>query len=154
MSGDAQGTRGTFTMTGGSLTYSAADGPLFYVTNSTGVIVLKGVSLGAASGILVKVGCRNWGTRGSNGGSVILKADSQSLSGSLVADKLSSLDISLKDDSTLGGAINPAKAVNLSLDATSTWTVGADSCLTALLDAAGVSGSTTTNITGRGHTVS
>jgi len=41
MSGDAQGTKGTFTMTGGSLAYTATDGPLFYVTNSTAVILLK-----------------------------------------------------------------------------------------------------------------
>ena len=36
-SGDAEGSEGTFTMTGGSLVYTA-NGPLFYVTNSTGII--------------------------------------------------------------------------------------------------------------------
>jgi hypothetical protein len=39
MSDDAQGANGTFWMTGGSL--SAAVGPAFYVTNSTGVISLS-----------------------------------------------------------------------------------------------------------------
>jgi len=43
MSGDAQGTRGVFTMGGGSLANTATTGPLFYVTNSTGVITLQGV---------------------------------------------------------------------------------------------------------------
>jgi len=41
MSGDAEGTQGTFTMTGGSLKNTAATGPLFYVTNSTAIINLK-----------------------------------------------------------------------------------------------------------------
>jgi len=45
MSGDAEGRRGVFSMTGGALNYTPAKGPLFYVTNSTGVITLKGVSV-------------------------------------------------------------------------------------------------------------
>jgi hypothetical protein len=51
MSGDVRGVEGTFTMTGGSL--SAAVGPLFCVTNSTGIITLTGVTVAAASGTLV-----------------------------------------------------------------------------------------------------
>jgi len=43
MSGDAQGTKGTFTMTGGSFTWPETTGPAFYITNSTGVMTLKGV---------------------------------------------------------------------------------------------------------------
>jgi hypothetical protein len=74
MSGDAEGTQGTYTMTGGSLTYTATDGPLFYVTNSTGIITLKGVSLTAASGTLVNAAAGNWGNSGSNGGTVVLTA--------------------------------------------------------------------------------
>jgi hypothetical protein len=156
MSGDAQGTQGTFTMTGGSLVYTATDGPLFYVNNSTAVILLKGVNLTAASGTLVKAAAGSWGNSGSNGGTVLLTADGQVLAGNLVADNISSITLTLQNGSTLNGAINTektAKTANLSMDATSTWTVTADSYLAGLSDANGISGSTITNIIGHGHTV-
>jgi hypothetical protein len=156
MSGDAQGTQGTFTMTGGSLSYTASDGPLFYITNSTGVITLKGVNLNAASDILVKAASGNWGNHGSNGGNVVLTADGQVLKGNIVVDSISTANLMLQNNSTLEGAINSdhtAKAANLSLDATSTWTVTADSTLAILKDASGIAGTTITNITGNGHTV-
>jgi hypothetical protein len=52
--------------------------------------------------------------------------------------------------------VNPAhtaKAVGLTLDASSTWNVTADSTLTCLTDPEGISGTTVANITGNGHTV-
>jgi hypothetical protein len=55
MSGDAEGAQGEFSMTGGSLADTAANRPLFYVTNSTGIIRLKNVQLLAVSGVLVQV---------------------------------------------------------------------------------------------------
>jgi hypothetical protein len=156
MSGDAEGTKGTFTMTGGSLAYTATDGPLFYVTNSTGVITLKGVSLTAVSGTLIKAAAGNWGNSGSNGGTVVLTADGQVLTGNLVADSISSITTALQNGSSLIGAVNSentAKVISLSLDATSKWTVTADSHLDVLSDGAGISGSAITNIIGNGHTV-
>jgi hypothetical protein len=156
MSGDAEGTQGTYTMTGGSLTYTATDGPLFYVTNSTGIITLKGVSLTAASGTLINAAAGNWGNSGSNGGTVVLTTDGQVLTGNLVADSISPITATLQNGSSLTGAVNAentAEAVSLSLDATTKWTVTADSHLTVLTDAAGISGSTITNIIGNGHIV-
>ncbi len=156
MSGDAQGTKGTFSMTGGSLVYTATDGPLFYVTNSTAVILLKGVNLTAASGTLVKAANGSWGNSGSNGGIVVLTADGQTLTGSLVADAISSLTLTLQNGSTLTGAVNAdhaAKAANLTMDASSSWTVTADSYLSAFSDAKRISDSTITNVTGNGHTI-
>lgn len=47
--------------------------------------------------------------------------------------------------------IGPWKAANLTLDATSTWIVTADSYLSGLSDASGISGSTIPNIIGNGH---
>jgi hypothetical protein len=81
MSGDAEGAKGTFTMTGGSLSYTGQSGPLFYVTNSTGVITLKGVNVTAVSGILVKAAAGNWGNQGANGGTAVVTADGQTLVG-------------------------------------------------------------------------
>jgi hypothetical protein len=156
MSGDAQGTQGRFTMTGGTLAYTAASGPLFYLTNSTGVITLKGVNVTAASGTLLKAATGNWGQSGSNGGTALFTADGQTLKGNFVADSSSALTVNLRNTSSLTGAINAeatAKAANLSLDATSTWTVTAGSYLSSFSDTGGISGKTITNVTGNGHTV-
>lgn len=153
-SGDAQGSTGTFSETGGSL--AALDGPLFFVTNATGAINLSGVTLSATSGVLLDAAAASWGTSGSNGGHATIKATNQSLAGNVVADKISSADLELTDSSTLTGAVNTAntaKSVTVSLDKSSTWTVTADSYLTVLNDAAGVSGTTITNIVGNGHAV-
>jgi hypothetical protein len=156
MSGDAEGTQGIFSMTGGSLAYTSASGPLFYVTNSTGVIHLNGVTVTATSGTLLKAAAGSWGTSGSNGGTALFTASAQTLSGNMVADSISSVSAVLQNGSALTGAINAdsqAKAVSLTLDASSTWTVTADSYLTCLSDAAGISGTSISNITGNGYTV-
>ncbi len=156
-SGDAEGSEGVFTMTGGSLAHTADDGPLFYVTNTNGYITLKGVEVKAASGTLLKAeGNDRWGSSGSNGGTVHFTADSQNLIGDLAADAISSLNLTLQNNSTLMSAINAentAKAANLTLDATSAWTVTADSYLTCLADPDGIWGSNITNVTSNGHTV-
>lgn len=148
MSGDAQGSTGTYTMTGGSL--SAATGALFYVTNATGIISLKGVTTTVASGILISAAAGNWGTSGSNGGKANLTADGQTLSGNLTTDSISSISATLKNSSTLSGTINKAA---LTLDATSSWTVTGNSWLTTLSDSSGISGTAISNITGNGYTV-
>jgi hypothetical protein len=156
MSGDAEGTQGTFTMTGGSLAYASQTGPLFYVTNSTGVITLKGASATAGSGVLLKAAADNWGNQGSNGGTALLTADSESLAGDVIADSISSVAVTLKNDSSLSGSVNAdssAKEARLTLDATSTWNVMADSYLTGLTLSTEISGDTVVNITGNGHTV-
>jgi hypothetical protein len=157
MSGDAEGTEGSFTMTGGSLSLTATSGPLFFVTNSTGIINLRGVAITAASGLLVEAkATERWGISGSNGGAVILTAEEQVLTGDLVADSLSSLSVTLQNNSSLTGAINSentAKSANLTLDASSTWIVTGDSYLTCLTISGGVSGDAITNLIGNGHTV-
>lgn len=155
MSGDAEGAEGTYTQTGGSLTETASDSPLFYVTNSTGTITLSGVKVTNASGVLVKAAAGQWGTSGSNGGTVKLTGVGQALSGDVVADDISTVSVSLTKSSTLSGAIDTAdtaKSTTLALDSTSRWTVTADSHLTVLTGAK-ISGSSITNITGDGHTV-
>jgi hypothetical protein len=144
-------------VTGGSLKYTAATGALFYVTNTTAIITLKDADVAVASGVLINAaGGTRWGTSGSNGGAVEFAADAQTLAGSVVADKISTVALTLKSGSSLAGAINTAKtakSVSLTLDASSTWTVTADSHLTTLSDTAGISGTKITNIVGNGHTV-
>jgi membrane-bound ClpP family serine protease len=137
-------------MTGGSLSNTAATGPLFYVTNSTGVITLKGVKVTAAGGVLIKAATGNWGNSGSNGGTVVFTADGETLAGDLVSDSSSSIAATLQNGTALTGKIESAA---LTLDATSVWNVTGDSQLTSLSDASGISGTTITNINGNGHTV-
>jgi hypothetical protein len=92
-SGDAEGTNGIFTMTGGSLSNTAPNGPLFYITNSIGNITLTNVDLKAASGKVVEaVANERWGTSGSNGGTVILTANKQNLEGNMIAYNLSTIN--------------------------------------------------------------
>jgi hypothetical protein len=147
-SGDAEGQEGTFSMEGGSL--SAAEGPLFFVNNTRGIIRLHDVKLSAASGVLVNAAASRWGRSGSNGGHVELTGDNQKLAGDITVDKISSAMVTLKDHSTLTGAVHNAA---LALDATSEWKVTADSALSSLTDKDCVSGDTITNIRGNGHTV-
>ncbi|MBP1692617.1 MAG: hypothetical protein H6Q37_500, partial [Chloroflexi bacterium] len=59
--------------------------------NSTGIIMLKGVNITNASGILLNASAGNWGNSGSNGGNVNFTADGQTLSGNITADNLSYL---------------------------------------------------------------
>jgi hypothetical protein len=149
MSGDADVGTGTFTMTGGS--YTSTAGPAFFVTNTNAVITLTGVNVTSASDTLVRAAATDrWGTSGKNGGTVSFTADNENLTGSIVTDSISSVTATLKNGSSLTGAINTAA---LSLDATSSWTVTADSALTCLTDASGISGTSIKNIIGNGYTV-
>ena len=155
-SGDAEGSEGTFTMSGGSLNLSAIGGPLFYVTNTTGNIALKNVAVSVASGTLLKASSGDWGNSGSNGGNAVVTADSQTLTGNVVADNVSTVKLTLQNASTLTGYLNTehtAKQMELTLDSTSLWNVTADSYLSCLTDASGISGSSITNINGNDHTV-
>jgi hypothetical protein len=144
-------------MTGGSLANTAETGPLFFVTNSTATITLTDVDVNAASGVLVQADATDrWGTSGSNGGTVVLTADEQTLTGGMVADSISSLTVTLQNGSSLTGAINAdntAQAASLTLDKSSVWNVTADSYLTSLTDASGIVDGTVPNIIGSGHTV-
>ncbi|NTU84888.1 MAG: hypothetical protein HGA45_36910 [Chloroflexales bacterium] len=72
------------------------------------------------------------------------------------ADSISSVALPLQNGSSLSGAIHTddtVKAASLTLDASSSWTVTADSHLSSLSDADGIAGTTITNIIGNGRTV-
>jgi hypothetical protein len=156
-SGDAEGANGIFTMTGGSLSHTASNGPLFYVTNSTANITLKNVDLNVASGKLIEAGANDrWGTSGSNGGTVNLNADEQSMTGDIIANDIGSVTADLKNGSSLTGSVNADNSsakIDLALDSTSVWALTGDSHISCLTDTGGISGTTITNIIGNGHTV-
>ncbi len=149
-SGDAEVGTSSFNMNGGSLSTTA--GSLFYVTNTDTVINLKGVKTYVKSGTVLTASAGRWGTSGSNGGKVTLNADSQTLTGNVEVDKVSTAKINLKNSSTLKGWINKtnsAKSVALTLDSTSKWNVTGNSYLTSLTDKK----TDLSNIDDNGHTI-
>ncbi len=148
-----------FEMTGGSIT--AEEGPIFYVTNTTGIITLNHVELLGTSGILLKALKGDWGVdlawaKPTQGGTVTIVADNQSLPGDIIVDEYSTVTATLKNGSTLEGSINTdnkGKGVNLTLDSSSSWHVTKDSYLTGLFFPDGISGAGMANIIGNGHSV-
>ena len=110
MSGDADVGTSTFSMTGGTLT--AKNGDMIYVTNTHCVLTLSGVTIKNedADGALLRVvgnsASHGWGTAGSNGAQVEFTADGQTLTGDIVVDTISTLNMTLQNGSSFTGTIN------------------------------------------------
>lgn len=156
MSGDAEGNEGTFTMNGGSFTWPSTTGPAIYVTNTTAVINLNNVEINNSSETLMEASADQWGSSGSNGGTVILTADNQILTGDMIGDNISIITAILQDSTKFTGAVNKdnkAKSVSITLDASSVWILTADSYLNSFIDAGEISGTSITNITGNGFNI-
>ncbi len=154
MSGDAEMGIAEYTMKGGSL--SAAAGPLFLITNTKTEVLFSNVKTENPSGVLIEAAAKRWGNSGSNGGNLIFIADRQTLNGDIQVDAISTVDLTLKNNSKLTGAVNSdgkGKEMKLTIDKSSTWEVTGDSNLTGLEDKDGISGGTISNIIGNGHTV-
>ena len=135
MSGDASEGQGSFTMNGGTLTNQ--NGDLFFINNTTAQIELNDASItnNDSNGVFLRAAAAGWGNEGSNGGQVELTASSQDINGNLMVDAVSNLNLSLKNKSTLTGAINPdgqEGGVYVELDENSTWTLTEDSYITGL----------------------
>jgi hypothetical protein len=107
------------------------------VTNTTTTINLSDVDLTLANDVLLRdtgnSSSRGWGTEGANGGKVTMTTDNQKLTGQIIVDKISTLNLSMKNGTTYTGAINQDGAagdVTVTLDDSSTWTLTADSYVT------------------------
>ena len=108
--------------------------PMFFITNTKSTINLENTTLTYGSNILLSIKCANeWGNSGSNGGNLELNATNQKLSGDIILDSLSSVDINLKS-STLTSTVNnnKAKEVNISIDKNSKWNVEGNSYINTL----------------------
>ena len=137
MSGDAEDGQSSFTMEGGSLTSN--NGDMFYVTNTSCAVKLKGVSLIPYNDVLLKVvgndGRTNWGTVGKNGGTCVFTADTQKMDGKIIVDKISKLTLSLTNGTNFTGTINNQNeggTVSVNIDDTSTWILTGNVYLTGL----------------------
>lgn len=73
-SGDASGTAGTLTITGGSYTYTGTSGGLFYNTNDSAYIYLNDVTISNSCDTLLRSMEGSWGqsTSASSGGNARL----------------------------------------------------------------------------------
>ncbi len=135
MSGDADTGTSSFSMEGGSLT--ANNGDMIYVTNTSAIIYLSEVDMSLYNDVLLKIvgnDARNgWGVVGSNGGTVTFKAENQMLEGKIIVDEISSLSMTMADDSSFTGSINEDNeggSVSLTIESGSTWTLTSDSYIT------------------------
>lgn len=135
MSGDASEGTSSFTMNGGSLTN--VNGDIFFVNNTASDITLSNANItnNDTNGVFLRAAAAGWGTSGSNGGKVNLKASNQAINGNMIVDSISTLNLYLDSNSTFTGAINPdgqSGNVYVELKNGSTWTLTADSYVTSL----------------------
>ena len=130
MSGDADTGKGVFTMNGGTLTSKNAG--MFFVTNTVAEINLDNVKLNYATDDLLRIQAEGWGNEGENGGQVTLNANDQSLSGIITLDDNSNLNLYLNGDSNFNGSFDNSGKVYVELNDKATWTLTADSSITAL----------------------
>ncbi|MBE5905978.1 MAG: hypothetical protein E7277_04170 [Lachnospiraceae bacterium] len=135
MSGDAANGTSLFTANGGSIT--SKKGNVFYVTNTSAQISLRNVAIKNedSSNVLLKVAEGGWGKSGSNGGNVTFSAAKQQLSGNIIVDSSSTLNLLLSDGSTYEGAINTdgtAGSVYVEVPEGCTWKLTGDSYISSL----------------------
>lgn len=146
MSGDADVGTSTFSVTGGTLT--AKNGDMIYVTNTHCVLTLSGVTIKNedADGALLRVvgnsASHGWGTAGSNGAQEEFTADGQTLTGNIVVDTISTLNMTLQNGISFTGTINivdnaqGGTAVSnnavVTIESGCTWTPTGDCTITSL----------------------
>lgn len=111
-SGDAEATTGstaTFTAKNSTLSSAIQSGSMFYLTNTSANITLQNTELDFDSSqatLITACGndSNNWGQAGSNGATVKVKAINQTLEGDIVADTISSINLTLTKGSTWTGS--------------------------------------------------
>jgi hypothetical protein len=135
MSGDAADGSSVFTANDSTITTN--NGDTFYVTNTTARINLENntITNNDSTGNFLRVQKDSWGNSGSNGGDVTLVMTSQNVSGNIVIDSISKLDMTMKSSSYYEGTINgdnTAKSISLTLDKSSKIKLTGDSYITSL----------------------
>jgi hypothetical protein len=135
MSGDADTGTSEFSATDSDIITNNGDS--FYVTNTTATINLTNNRLYNydSTGNFLRVQADSWGNTGSNGGDVTLNLTNQTVEGTIVIDKISTLEMNMKSSSTFTGVINKdktAKSITLNLSSDSKIKLTADSYITKL----------------------
>lgn len=120
--------KNVFLMVGGGLV--ARDGDLFHVAGTPSTVKLTDVRLALNNELLLRVE-----GKGTLGGWCDFTAEDQALVGAVVVDSASALRLNLTRGSSFSGTINqgaPGGTVEVSIDATSEWTLTGDAHVTAL----------------------
>ena len=138
MSGDASNGNATFTAKNSKITTNKGDS--FYITNTTATIKLTNNTIinNDSTGNFLRAQKDSWGNSGSNGGNVTLVMTKQNAIGNIAIDSISTLDMTMNDNSYYEGTINgsnEAKSITLKLDSTSKTKLTGDSYITTLDDA-------------------
>lgn len=138
MSGDASNGNATFTAKNSKITTNKGDS--FYITNTTATINLTNNTIinNDSTGNFLRAQKDSWGNSGSNGGNVTLVMTKQNAIGNIATDSISTLDMTINDNSYYEGTINgsnEAKSITLKLDSTSKIKLTGDSYITTLDDA-------------------
>ena len=137
MSGDAATGKATFTSKNSTITTNKGDS--FYVTNTTATINLENNKIvnNDSTGNFLRIQKDSWGNSGSNGGTVTLNLNKQTVTGNIVVDSISKLTMKLTSKSSFTGAINNSNQgeVSLELDKTSTLTLTGDTYVKSLTNA-------------------
>ena len=145
---DDIGTMGTQYIDAKNSTLVSKKGDMFYVTATHGKIHLRETTLvkDDPKAPLITItgndGADGWGTPGSNGGHLELICDNQTLSGDIIVDSISNINLNLRNNSTYTGAIKivpnaengtPYKTnADVFIAAGSTWNLTGDTELTSL----------------------
>lgn len=137
MSGDASVGNAEFTSKNSTITTNKGD--TFYVTNTSATITLENNTFknNDKTGAFLRIEAGPWGTNGSNGGNVTLNLTKQTITGDILVDNISTLNITMTN-STYEGTINgdnTAKSITLKLDKTSKIKLTGDTYITSLENA-------------------
>ena len=135
MSGDADTGTSEFTAKNSEIITNKGDS--FYVTNTSSKIYLSNNTIinNDPTGNFLRVQKDSWGKSGANGGIVELTLSNQKISGNIVVDSISILDMDITDSSYYEGIINGgnnAKEINLVLDESSKIKLTGDSYISSL----------------------
>ena len=152
-SGDASSGKGTFTMSGGNLTFThgtGKDSAYFFVTNTAADITLNDATIESdTDDVFFCAEEAAWGTEGSRGGKVNFYANDQTMKGDFVVGETSILNLYMKENTSFTGAVNSEDSggqIYVEIEDGSEWTLTADSYIDALTCSDGC-------ITLNGHTL-
>jgi hypothetical protein len=148
LSTPAQATGAEVTVNGGTLSGERA---VLSVSNAHAHIVLTGVALKSGSGLILKAAAGQTGALGRNGGDADLELHGETVSGDFSTDVISSIRVSLLDQSHLTG--RTTSNTDVTLDAGSDWTLVDDAHVGKLVVTGLASPDAIVNIRSGGHTL-
>ena len=135
MSGDASVGNSEFAAKNSTITTNKGD--TIYVTNTSSTINLENNTIinNDKTGYFLRAKSDSWGTKNENGGDVVLKLTNQKVTGNIYIDEISTLDMTLSNNSYYEGYINTenkSEKINLTLDKTSKIKLTKDTYITSL----------------------